>query len=338
MDGQEATPAAIESHGLTRDFRRTRAVDDLNLQVPKGEIYGFLGPNGAGKTTTLKILAGLISPTAGKAIVAGEEVRPGTSSLDLRRRVGFLEEEPRFYPWMRARESLVFVGRLFGFEARVAEVRAEGLLEAVGLADRSDDKIRGFSRGMRQRLGIAQALVGDPEVLLLDEPASALDPIGRKEILDLIASLRGQATIIMSSHVLDDVQRVAGWVGVIRRGRLLTQGPLPRLLGRFTRPAYRLDIRGSDERSRVSRALAAESWCVEVLEEGSGLRLVVEDPAAVESRMPSLLAESAAPLQGFRAVTPTLEDVFLQLIGDEDEYATRRRAELDAPRGTGRRP
>ncbi len=333
MNRSEVTTAAIESHGLARDFRHTRAVDDLNLHVPKGEIYGFLGPNGAGKTTTLKILAGLISPTAGKAIVASEEIRPGTSSLDLRRRVGFLEEEPRFYPWMGARESLVFVGRLFGLEPQVAAVRADGLLEAVGLADRSGHKIKGFSRGMRQRLGIAQALVGDPEVLLLDEPASALDPIGRKEILGLIASLRGQATIVMSSHVLDDVQRVAGWVGVIRRGRLLTQGPLSTLLGRFTRPAYRLDIGGPAERSRVSRALAAESWCVEVLEEGSGLKIVVEDQMIAESRMPSLLAESAAPLQGFRAVTPTLEDVFLQLIGDEDARATRESATRTAERG-----
>ncbi|MCZ7661487.1 MAG: ABC transporter ATP-binding protein [Thermoleophilia bacterium] len=216
---------AIESAALTRDFDGFRAVDDLSLHVPRGEVYGFLGPNGAGKTTTLKMLAGLISPTSGSARVAGEEVRPGGTSLALRRRVGFLAEEPSFYPWMQAGEFLEFVGRLFGLDRAAAKARADELLVVVDLTERGNDRIRGFSRGMRQRLGIAQALVGNPDVLLLDEPASALDPLGRREILDLIASLRGRATIIMSSHVLDDVQRISDSVGILRRGRLLAESP-----------------------------------------------------------------------------------------------------------------
>ena len=233
---------AIELDGLTRDFGGTRAVDGVTLSVPTGAVYGLLGPNGAGKTTTLKMLAGLLSPTSGTARVAGETVRPGESSLDLRRQVGFLAEEPAFYGWMTAREFLVFVGEIFGQDKRRAVERAAELLEAVGLGDRGDSRIKGFSRGMRQRLGIAQALMGEPRVLLLDEPASALDPIGRKEILELIGSLQARATIVMSSHILDDVQRVSTWVGVMNKGRLIAEAPLESLLQSHAQPVFRLEV------------------------------------------------------------------------------------------------
>lgn len=310
--------AAIELDGLTRDFGGTRAVDALSLRVPQGEVFGFLGPNGAGKTTTLKMLAGLISPTSGRAMVAGETVTPGTASIALRRKVGFLAEEPRFYPWMKAREFLVFVGRLFGLEAVAALTRADDLLAAMGLTERADHKIRGFSRGMRQRLGIAHALMGDPEVLLLDEPASALDPIGRKEILELIGSLRGRATIVMSSHVLEDVQRVAGWVGIIRRGRLMAEGPLNELLGLYARPAYRLEVNGPEERAAMVKALSVESWLVETVEEGGALRLLVDDHLAAQARVPVVLAEVGAHLTSFATETPSLEDVFIRLVTDPE--------------------
>lgn len=315
--GAPAAPAAaIELDDLTRDFDGTRAVDGLTLRVPRGEVFGFLGPNGAGKTTTLKMLAGLISPTSGRAVVAGETVTPGTGSIALRKKVGFLAEEPRFYPWMTAREFLVFVGRLFGLKTARSESKADDLLAVIGLADRSGDKIRGFSRGMRQRLGIAHALMGDPEVLLLDEPASALDPIGRKEILELIGSLRGRATIVMSSHVLEDVQRVAGWVGVIRRGRLLAEGSLHDLLNLYARPAYRLEVDGPEERALVKGALSAETWLVETIEEGGALRLLVDDHRAAQVRVPMILAETGAHLTAFATETPSLEDVFIRLVTD----------------------
>ena len=305
---------AIELERLTRDFGGVRAVDDLTLSVPEGEIYGFLGPNGAGKTTTLKMLAGLISPTAGQARVAGEAVGPGTSSMGVRRKVGFLAEEPSFYPWMNAEESLVFVGRLFGLESADAKSRAQSLLGVVDLTDRRRDRIRGFSRGMRQRLGIAQALMGRPAVLLLDEPASALDPIGRKEILDLIAGLRGEATIIMSSHVLDGVQRVSTWVGILRKGRLLVEAPLDTLLQSHARPVFRAEVADHEERTRLSALLRQEPWLQEVVEEAGGLRVLAADPLAAQLRIPALVAEAGAHLVEFVTVTPTLEDVFLSLV------------------------
>lgn len=313
-DRSSAEAPAIVLEELTRDFDGTRAVDSLSLNIPHGEVFGFLGPNGAGKTTTLKILAGLISPTSGKATVAGEQVLPGAVSLAVGRKVGFLAEEPHFYPWMRGREFLVFIGRIFGLEAAAAAERADELLQAMGLAERGEDKIRGYSRGMRQRLGIAHALMGDPEVLLLDEPASALDPIGRKEILELIGSLRGRTTIVMSSHVLEDVQRVCTWVGVISQGRLLVESPLKDLLQRYARPAYRLEVSGAEERRSVAKALASEAWLVECIEEGAALRLLVDDHVAAQVRVPAILTGLSAHLIAFEMETPSLEDVFIRLV------------------------
>jgi len=311
------TPApAIVLKELTRDYGTTHAVDSLTLSIPQGEVFGFLGPNGAGKTTTLKMLAGLISPTSGQAIVAGERVLPGSVSLSVGRKVGFLAEEPRFYPWMSGREFLVFIGRVFGLGPSAAGDRADGLLQAMGLEDRGGERIRGYSRGMRQRLGIAHALMGDPEVLLLDEPASALDPIGRKEILELIGSLRGKATIVMSSHVLEDVQRVATWVGVISQGRLLAESPLKELLRRYARPAYTLEVSGADERRAVARALASEPWLVECVEEGAALRLLVDDHIAAQVRVPTILSDLSAHLAAFKMDSPSLEDVFIRLVTD----------------------
>jgi ABC-2 type transport system ATP-binding protein len=165
-------------------------------------------------------------------------------------------------------------------------------------------------------LGIAHALMGDPEVLLLDEPASALDPIGRKEILELIGSLRGRATIVMSSHVLDDVQRVSTWVGVIRNGRLLAESPLRELLKLYARPAYTLEVGGPEERGAVQQALASEPWLVECVEEGTSLRLLVDDQSAAQERVPAILASLSAHLIAFETETPSLEDVFIRLITD----------------------
>ena len=205
--------------------------------LPRERVFGFLGPNGAGKTTTLRILTGLARPTSGKAQVAGVDVlRDGRK---LSRRIGHLPEEPAFYTWMTPREFLDYLGRLYGLSSHERAARTRELLALVRMEDVSRRRIAGFSRGMRQRLGVAAALIHHPEVLFLDEPASALDPAGRKEVLDLIENLRGQCTVVMSTHILADVERVCDVVGIIAKGRMLVQSPREAVAGTLRHPGIR---------------------------------------------------------------------------------------------------
>jgi ABC-2 type transport system ATP-binding protein len=202
-------------------------LDRLDLEVREGEVFAFLGPNGAGKTTTLKLLTRLLLPTSGTAVLFGESL----SSPRALARVGFLPEQPNLYGYLTGREFLDYIGRLFGFPGPERRRRADAALGAVGLADRADRAVRAFSRGMMQRLGMAQALINDPDLLILDEPLSALDPLGRKDMRDLILGLKGRGkTVFFSSHILSDAEAVADRVGILNRGRLVREGRLEDLL------------------------------------------------------------------------------------------------------------
>ena len=216
------TASAITTAGLTKHYPGVKALTDLTLEVPAGSIYGFLGPNGAGKTTTLKILGGLIGPTSGTASIAGI---PSTAGLPYRREVGYLAQDPRFYDWMTGRETLRFVASLSPDPGARDRAWIDKVLDTVGLTDAGDRRTKTYSGGMRQRLGIAQALVTSPSVLLLDEPVSSLDPIGRREVLELMAQLRGETTVFYSTHILEDVQRVSDHVAILDGGRLVRAAP-----------------------------------------------------------------------------------------------------------------
>ena len=213
--------SSVHVDNLKKYYGAVHALDGLQLEVAPGTIFGFLGPNGAGKTTTLRILTGLARPTSGTAQVAGVDVLKDRNQLS--RHIGHLPEEPAFYTWMTPREFLDYLGRLYGLSSKARLSRTRELLALVHLEEVSKRRIAGFSRGMRQRLGVAAALIHHPEVLFLDEPASALDPAGRKEVLDLIENLRGQCTVVMSTHILADVERVCDVVGIIAKGRMLVQ-------------------------------------------------------------------------------------------------------------------
>jgi ABC-2 type transport system ATP-binding protein len=207
--------------------KRVQAVKDLDLAVEDGEIFGFVGPNGAGKTTTIKMLMGLIFPTSGKAFIYDAPI----PSAEAKRRIGFLPENPSYYEFLTGREALKFFGRLSGVGAADLKVRIEELLELVGIADAADRQIRKYSKGMQQRLGIAQALVGDPSFVVLDEPMSGLDPIGRKDVRDLILELKRRGkTVLFSTHILPDVEALADRVGVILGGQLRDVGRISDLL------------------------------------------------------------------------------------------------------------
>lgn len=225
--------AVIEVEHLSKTFRppfrlkKVRAVVDVSFRVMRGEVFGFLGPNGAGKTTTIKVLTGLIKPTSGKVRVLSGDPH----SIEVRRRIGFLPEQPYFYDYLTPVELLDIFGRLFGLEKGERRRRIHELLDMVGLSHAKDRTLRKFSKGMLQRVGLAQALLNDPDLLILDEPMSGLDPIGRKEFSDLIASLKGRGkTIFFSSHILADIERLCDRVVILDKGVMKAEGDLQSLL------------------------------------------------------------------------------------------------------------
>jgi len=316
LDSSQDEPPAIRTRGLTKRFGSILAIDGLDLDVPAGSVFGLLGPNGAGKTTTIRILTGLAQRTSGLAEVGGIAV--GLDRPELRRRLGYLDQDPRFYAWMRGRELLELVGRLAGLDGDALRTRVADMLERTGLSGAAERRIGGYSGGMRQRLGIAQALLHEPKIVFLDEPVSSLDPEGRRDVLDLIAGLRGETTVILSTHVLSDVERVCDRVAILDRGRLVTEAPLDTLLAEHARPIYRLLPEAGQDAAAASlvERLRAANWTTDVaVERGGGLRIAVGDPDAAAEAILPLVVAAGIQLAAFERSRPTLEDVFLQLVG-----------------------
>jgi ABC-2 type transport system ATP-binding protein len=224
-------PPAIEIRNLTVEFRAGRktvsALQKLNLTVVPGEIYGFIGPNGAGKTTTMHVLLGFISASSGTASLFGVDVQ----SAIARQRIGYMPENPQMYFFLTGRELLIMTGRLFGLRGKTLVERAETLIAKVGLAEAKDRRIAGYSRGMMQRIALAQALVNDPDLVILDEPTSGFDPLGRVEIREIISALkRAGKTVFFSSHELSEVEKICDRVGIISQGRLAAEGSIAQLV------------------------------------------------------------------------------------------------------------
>jgi ABC-2 type transport system ATP-binding protein len=309
-------PPAIRTRGLTKRFGSIVAVDGLDLDVPTGVVFGLLGPNGAGKTTTIRLLTGLARPTAGSASVAGIDATRGDGTA-LRARLGVLDQEPRFYGWMTGRELLAFAGDLLGLRGAALRERVGETLDRVGLTGAADRRIGGYSGGMRQRLGIGQAIVGRPGILILDEPVSSLDPEGRRDLLALIGELRAVATVVFSTHVLSDVERVCDRVGILDRGRLVTEGPLAELLARFALPVYRVEPDPGQEAAvaALRERLAALAWVDGATLVAGRLRVAVSDEDLAGRELLPLVVASGVRLAAFERERPTLEDAFLRLVG-----------------------
>jgi ABC-2 type transport system ATP-binding protein len=316
-------PSAISTAGLTKHFAGVQAVSGLDLDVPAGSIYGFLGPNGAGKTTVLKILAGLIRPTSGTASVAGIPLAAGEA---YRREVGYLAQEPRFYDWMTGREVLDFVASLAPDGAATDRGWIDQVLATVGLSDAAGRRTATYSGGMRQRLGIAQALVTRPRVLLLDEPVSALDPIGRREVLDLMSELKGETTVFYSTHILDDVQRVSDRVAILDHGRLVREAATSDLLASFTLDQLKVSIGGADDSTGVDLAALEGVLSVEAAARDGDLRTYLvrihpDDASRVQRAVTRFAAYRDLNLTENGLVRLALEDVFLRLIDTKERAA-----------------
>ncbi len=322
---ETAASTIIETNGLTKVYGRVVALKDLDLRVRENSIFGFLGPNGAGKTTAMKLLLGLSRPTSGSGTVFGKDIAAG--NFEIRRRVGYLAQDPHYYGHMTARETLRFAARFFysGPETAV-EQRVENSLTLVGLSDRADRRIQGFSGGERQRLGLAQAQLNDPELLILDEPAASLDPMGRRDVLEIIERLREErgTTIFYSTHILDDVQRVSDSVAILKAGHLLAQAPIDELLlveGSGI-AAYEIILRqnAEDELEKARTRLRSQSW-VASLEESPGsygeqiwLVKTTDESAAEESLLRVILEGRGTKVLGFGRKRQSLEEAFFALI------------------------
>ena len=305
-------PAAIELRGLTKRFGDAIALDGVDLVVRPGVVFGFLGRNGAGKTTALRILSGLARPTAGTAHVLGQDVERATDAV--RARIGFLPDVPGFYPWMTAHEYLEFAGRLFGLDQATLDARATALLEMAGLASVTT-RVGGFSRGMKQRLGIAQALINAPSLLMLDEPTSALDPIGRREVLEMVASLRGRTTVFFSTHILADVERVCDAVAILERGRVVASAGVAELTARATANRLIVEVEDSVAAAAVAGALAGRAWLKSIETDGRALHLAVSDLSSAQREIPAAIATAGIALRRFEIGETSLEDVFVELVG-----------------------
>ena len=318
-------PAAVACRGLTKRFAGNGgvlAVDGLDLDVPAGSVFGLLGPNGAGKTTTLRLITGLAHPTAGVVSIDGRPVSAGTgANLAARRGIGVLDQDPRYYGWMSGRELVELAGRLQGLGGGEVRERATETLELVGLADAARRRVAGYSGGMRQRLGIAQALVARPRLLILDEPVSSLDPEGRRDLLVLIAELRASATVLFSTHVLADIERICDRVGILDHGRLVTEGPLDELLARFALPLYRIDPEPGQDAAldALATTLRGTPWIDSVRSHEGQLVVSVTDERTASAGLLPLVVAAGVRLAMFERVRPSLEDVFLRLVGRESD-------------------
>jgi len=315
-----STPFVIETHGLSKTYKGVQALKPLDLYVQQNSICGFLGPNGAGKTTTIKLLLGLARPTGGSGRVFGRDIEQEND--EIRHRVGYLSQDPRFYEYMTARETLRFTARFF-YEGPKAEIesRVAETLALVGLADKADRPIKGFSGGERQRLGIAQAQVNYPDLLILDEPAASLDPIGRRDVLEVLSRLRKHTTIFYSTHILDDVQRVSDTVVILNKGALVAQGPIEELLARGQAAVFTLTIKGDS--ASVEARLRSQPWVTGMEEMSRNGRVCwqirVSDPEVAEAELvPLALAGGGVTVCEFGCKVQNLEDVFLSIVKENN--------------------
>jgi ABC-2 type transport system ATP-binding protein len=314
---------ALATHELTKDYaigfwrkRPYRALDRLTLEVEPGEVFGFLGPNGAGKTTTLKLLMQLVFPTSGRAEILGRPL----GDLEAKRRIGYLPENPYFYDYLTAEELLHYFARVFGVSAAERRTRVNRLLDEVGIGAERRLQLRKFSKGMLQRVGIAQALINDPEIVILDEPMSGLDPLGRRDVRSLILGLRDRGcTVFFSSHVLSDAEALCNRVAILARGRLVTTGRLTDMLA-FRARGWELVVAGASDACiaalgpRVRRA-------IKIGEGRYTLELPLEPPP---EQLLADLAAGGAQLASLNPIRDTLEDLFVDAVTAPDVLKTSR--------------
>jgi ABC-2 type transport system ATP-binding protein len=311
-----ASVAAIEIAGLTKDYavgfwrkRPRRVLSDITFTVNEGEVFGFLGPNGAGKTTTLKLLIGLLFPTSGSARILGRSI----DDVRMHRDIGYLPEQPYFYDYLTARELLDYFARFFGFATEERRRRVSHFLEMVGLAAAADVQLRRFSKGMLQRIGIAQAILHDPQVIFLDEPMSGLDPVGRRETRDIILDLKRQGrTVFFSTHILSDAETLCDRLAVLVGGRLQGVGSPEQIVS--------IEVQGTEVVFELPAGAQLPAALARLVTR-TGVRYRMQVPEAELYEALDQLRRSQARIVSVAQVKPTLEDYFMRLVGREKAAA-----------------
>jgi len=304
----------VSLESLKKTYGSIKALDGVSLRIKKG-VFGFLGPNGAGKTTTIKILLGLVKPTEGSATVLGYDC--ARQSMEIRSKVGYLSEDPRFYEYMSGRAFLKFVARLRGMSKETAEREVDELLKRVELAKDGKRRIKEYSQGMKQRLGMAQALIGNPEMLILDEPTSNLDPLGREEVLNIVREVGKSGTsVFLSSHVLGEVERVCENLALLVKGKVVLEGPLNDVKHRFSSAHYKVK---TNDNHQLQRLLKDKPFIKEVWrEEDDCLVVVPSDPLVFRRELPKLVVEAGQELHHMEEVIPSLQEIFVSVVKKEE--------------------
>ena len=297
----------LEINGLEKSFGDKKVLKGVNLMIPHKKVYGFVGRNGAGKTTTMKLILGLLHADKGEILVNGEKATYGNTKTN--RFIGYLPDVPEYYPYMTAKEYLNFCGEITGMDAKDIRQRTSELLEKVGLGNEKH-RIKGFSRGMKQRLGIAQALLNRPKLLICDEPTSALDPVGRKEILDILVAAKEETTIIFSTHILSDVEHICDEMALLNDGKVIMQGSISEVKSK--RRSNSLEIVPEKEEDAVSiyRYISDRSGTATKTDSGS---IILKDDALLPEVL-HYIADNSIPFIRIEKQEATLEDIFIEAI------------------------
>jgi len=302
----------LELKGVHKQFGDLKVIQDLSFSVMEHSVFGFIGKNGSGKTTTMKMILGFLQPNAGEIYVCGEKVIYGNANTN--RHIGYLPDVPEFYGYMNPKEYLKLCGEITGLKKDQINKKSEELLSLVGL-DGVNRKIRGFSRGMKQRLGIAQALLNEPKLLICDEPTSALDPIGRKEILDILSVAREKTTIVFSTHILSDVERICDSIGVLDNGKLILQGTVPEIKNNRRKDTVQIEVANLKHMKELEEKLKKLPFVMEtaIVENCINIQLTKADKFGME--ILAFLIKENIPVMRYEIMEPSLENVFLEVVG-----------------------
>lgn len=302
----------IELKQVIKSYGSHRVLDGINLKVNEGEIYGFIGQNGAGKSTTMNILAGLIDFQKGQCVINNREVHMGKAGTA--KDIGYLPEDPRFYPYMNAWEYLSFIGTIGGDNADKIRKKSAELLEIVKLTEAAKRAIGGYSRGMKQRLGIAAALYHDPKILLLDEPSSALDPEGRTDVLEIISRLKKEGkTIFLSTHILNDIERICDRVGILHKGKIVLEEKLETLMNEYIQPVYDIEFESSLDEEKI-KVLKNAEFLDNVVAGRKGVSIWIKDYKRNGGRLATLIGSLNMPIISMNLRRNTLEEIFLKVV------------------------